>query len=48
MAITPKLRIDVLKSYKLYIGGAFPRSESGRVYAINDSLRGNVPPIYNL
>ena len=37
MAITPELRINVLKSYKLYIGGAFPRSESGRVYAINDS-----------
>jgi len=24
---------DVLKTYKLYIGGAFPRSESGRSYA---------------
>jgi len=23
-------RIDVRKTYKLYIGGAFPRSESGR------------------
>lgn len=30
-------RIDVLKTYKLFIGGAFPRSESGRVYAIKDS-----------
>jgi acyl-CoA reductase-like NAD-dependent aldehyde dehydrogenase len=29
-------RIDVLKTYKLFIGGAFPRSESGRVYAISD------------
>ena len=37
MAITPAKRIDVLKTYKLYIGGAFVRSESGRVYAINDS-----------
>ena len=27
-------RIDVRKTYKLYIGGAFPRSESGRSYAI--------------
>jgi acyl-CoA reductase-like NAD-dependent aldehyde dehydrogenase len=30
-------RIDVRKTYKLYIGGAFPRSESGRSYAVNDS-----------
>ncbi|CAB5239468.1 unannotated protein [freshwater metagenome] len=30
-------RIDVKKTYKLYIGGAFPRSESGRTYEINDS-----------
>ena len=36
--VTP--RIDVLKTYKLFIGGAFPRSESGRVYAIKDS-KGN-------
>jgi acyl-CoA reductase-like NAD-dependent aldehyde dehydrogenase len=27
-------RIDVRKTYKLYIGGAFPRSESGRSYVI--------------
>ncbi|MEI6866946.1 MAG: aldehyde dehydrogenase family protein [Actinomycetes bacterium] len=31
------MRIDVKKTYKLYIGGAFPRSESGRVYEINDA-----------
>ena len=30
-------RIDVRKTYKLYIGGAFPRSESGRSYAVSDS-----------
>jgi acyl-CoA reductase-like NAD-dependent aldehyde dehydrogenase len=30
-------RIDVRKTYKLYIGGAFPRSESGRSYVVNDS-----------
>ena len=34
MATTPTLRIDVLKTYKLFIAGAFPRSESGRVYAV--------------
>ena len=27
-------RIDVRKTYKLYIGGAFPRSESGRTYEV--------------
>jgi acyl-CoA reductase-like NAD-dependent aldehyde dehydrogenase len=27
-------RIDVRKTYKLYIGGAFPRSESGRTYLV--------------
>ena len=27
-------RIDINKTYKLFIGGAFPRSESGRVYEI--------------
>jgi acyl-CoA reductase-like NAD-dependent aldehyde dehydrogenase len=27
-------RLDVRKTYKLYIGGAFPRSESGRSYPV--------------
>ena len=27
-------RLVVRKTYKLYIGGAFPRSESGRSYAV--------------
>jgi acyl-CoA reductase-like NAD-dependent aldehyde dehydrogenase len=27
-------RLDVRKTYKLYVGGAFPRSESGRSYAV--------------
>ena len=31
------MRIDVKKTYKLYIGGAFPRSESGRSYKVNNS-----------
>ena len=30
-------RISVAKTYKLYIGGKFPRSESGRVYAVTDA-----------
>jgi acyl-CoA reductase-like NAD-dependent aldehyde dehydrogenase len=30
-------RLDVRKTYKLYVGGAFPRSESGRSYEIVDT-----------
>ncbi len=30
-------RVDVRKTYKLYVGGAFPRSESGRSYAVLDA-----------
>ncbi len=30
-------RIDVRKTYKLYINGAFPRSESGRSYEVLDA-----------
>jgi acyl-CoA reductase-like NAD-dependent aldehyde dehydrogenase len=30
-------RVDVRKTYKLYVGGAFPRSESGRSYEVSDS-----------
>jgi acyl-CoA reductase-like NAD-dependent aldehyde dehydrogenase len=30
-------RIDVRKTYKLYVAGAFPRSESGRTYQVHDS-----------
>lgn len=30
-------RVDVRKTYKLFIGGAFPRSESGHSYAVNDA-----------
>lgn len=30
-------RVEVKKTYKLYIGGAFPRSESGRSYEVNDT-----------
>ncbi|MFD1049210.1 aldehyde dehydrogenase, partial [Kibdelosporangium lantanae] len=29
-------RVGIAKTYKLYIGGAFPRSESGRSYQVND------------
>ncbi|MFL6108780.1 MAG: aldehyde dehydrogenase family protein [Marmoricola sp.] len=30
-------RLDVKKTYKLYIDGQFPRSESGRSYVVNDA-----------
>jgi acyl-CoA reductase-like NAD-dependent aldehyde dehydrogenase len=30
-------RVTVAKTYKLYIGGAFPRSESGRSYPVTDA-----------
>jgi acyl-CoA reductase-like NAD-dependent aldehyde dehydrogenase len=30
-------RVTVAKTYKLYLGGAFPRSESGRSYPVTDS-----------
>lgn len=31
------MRLDVRKTYKLYLGGAFPRSESGHTYAVTDA-----------
>ncbi|MFF4251369.1 aldehyde dehydrogenase family protein [Streptomyces sp. NPDC001663] len=33
-------RLSVFKTYKLYVGGKFPRSESGRVYEVSDK-KGN-------
>ncbi|MEW2030276.1 aldehyde dehydrogenase family protein [Streptomyces roseifaciens] len=33
-------RLTVFKTYKLFVGGKFPRSESGRVYEVTDS-KGN-------
>ncbi|MFD4372312.1 aldehyde dehydrogenase family protein [Streptomyces sp. NPDC058486] len=37
---TEQNRLSVFKTYKLYVGGKFPRSESGRVYEVSDS-KGN-------
>jgi acyl-CoA reductase-like NAD-dependent aldehyde dehydrogenase len=31
-------RLEVRKTYKLYLNGGFPRSESGRSYVVNDHL----------
>jgi acyl-CoA reductase-like NAD-dependent aldehyde dehydrogenase len=33
----PPARLGVRKTYKLFIGGAFPRSESGRSYPVHDT-----------
>ena len=30
-------RLDVRKTYKLYVGGKFPRTESGRSYLVRDA-----------
>src|ERR1700748_1198012 len=40
MSDSPPARVAVRKTYKLYIGGAFPRSESGRSYVVSDSRGG--------
>jgi acyl-CoA reductase-like NAD-dependent aldehyde dehydrogenase len=34
-------RIEILKTYKIFIGGQFPRTESGRYYPLNDK-KGNL------
>lgn len=33
----PEQRLEVLKTYKIYIGGQFPRTESGRFYMAKNS-----------
>ena len=30
-------RINVLKTYKIFIGGKFPRTESGRYFGVRDN-----------
>jgi len=37
--------MNVLKTYKIYIGGQFPRTESGRSYLLKDA---NGNPIANV
>jgi acyl-CoA reductase-like NAD-dependent aldehyde dehydrogenase len=39
-------RLPVLKTYKIYIGGKFPRTESGRFYLLNNRQTGR--PIANM
>ncbi len=40
-----KKRLDILKTYKIYIGGKFPRTESGRYYELKGK---NENPIANI
>src|ERR1700712_2556483 len=35
----PKKRLEILKTYKIYIGGKFPRTESGRYYSPENSAK---------
>jgi len=35
-------RLNILKTYKLYIGGAFPRTESGRYYELKNKKGDNI------
>ncbi|CAN5362217.1 aldehyde dehydrogenase family protein [soil metagenome] len=42
MAKTLEKRLEVLKTYKIFIGGQFPRTESGRYYVANNSKKENL------
>jgi acyl-CoA reductase-like NAD-dependent aldehyde dehydrogenase len=42
-----RARLPVLKTYKLFIGGAFPRSESGRSLIVQDSQAKTVAHLCN-
>lgn len=37
MSTSAEARLAVAKTYKLYVGGAFPRSESGRSYPVSNA-----------
>jgi acyl-CoA reductase-like NAD-dependent aldehyde dehydrogenase len=37
MGMPESQRLSVFKTYKLFVGGRFPRSESGRVYEVTDT-----------
>ena len=40
--LTTEKRLEVLKTYKIYIGGQFPRTESGRYYVPTNSKKENL------
>ena len=37
MYMSKKVRLEVWKTYKIFIGGQFPRTESGRTYPVKNS-----------
>src|SRR5277367_5171989 len=41
IADAPVERLPVLKTYKIYIGGKFPRTESGRYYLLKNPHTGD-------
>lgn len=41
-SLVEKKRLEVLKTYKIYIGGQFPRTESGRYYVATNSKKENL------
>ena len=43
--VAKKNRLSVLKTYKIYIGGKFPRPESGRYYELKDSAGCQMNPL---
>jgi len=45
-SVETSTRLPVLKTYKIYIGGKFPRTESGRFYLLNNRKTGQ--PIANM
>ena len=42
---TSSKRLEVLKTYKIYIGGQFPRTESGRYYVPTNAAGNNLANI---
>jgi acyl-CoA reductase-like NAD-dependent aldehyde dehydrogenase len=40
--LTSEKRLEVLKTYKIYIGGQFPRTESGRYYVATNNKKENL------
>ena len=40
--LTKENRLEVLKTYKIYVGGQFPRTESGRYYIATNSKNENL------
>lgn len=44
-AVLPDLRLEVQKTYKMYVGGQFPRTESGRYTQLKDAKGAHIANI---